>query len=82
MENELAAHELALLRVLADEWIRSGPPGFVETTVIAKTLKMTIPETKSAIHSLFVRGLVGTDKIDIHAAYLTPDGFDISQSKS
>jgi hypothetical protein len=72
--------ETSLLKCLADEWIKSGPPGLVETTVIAKSLDMTIPDTRSTIHTLFVKGLVGTDKYDLYAAYLTPEGFDIARS--
>jgi len=79
--RELTDQELALLKVLANEWQRSGPPGFLETSAIAKELKATIPDTKSIIHSLFVKGIVGTDKVDNYAAYLTPEGFDIAQGK-
>ena len=78
---ELTAQELSLLKCLAEEWRISGPPGLVETTIIAKSLNLTIPETKSTIHTLFVKGLVGTDKLDIYAAYLTPEGFDMANSK-
>jgi len=67
-------------KCLADEWVKSGPPGLVETVVIAKSLEMTIPDTRSTIHTLFVKGLVGTDKYDLYAAYLTPEGFDIARS--
>jgi RIO-like serine/threonine protein kinase len=76
---ELNPQEISLLKCLADEWITSGPPGLVETGVIAKSLDMTIPDTKSTIHTLFVKGLVGTDKFDLYAAYLTPEGFDIAR---
>jgi Mn-dependent DtxR family transcriptional regulator len=76
---ELSDLEIALLNVLADEWEKSGPPGFLETTAIAKALKIKIPDAKSIIHSLFVKGLVGTDKVDIYAAYLTPEGYDIAK---
>jgi RIO-like serine/threonine protein kinase len=72
--------ERKLLTVLADEWDHSGPPGFVETTVIAGRLDMSIEEVKSAIQSLFVKGLVDTDKVDIFAAYLTPEGYDLAKS--
>jgi hypothetical protein len=77
---ELDSHEISLLKCLADEWIKSGPPGLVETAMIAKSLDMTIPDTRSTIHTLFVKGLVGTDKYDLYAAYLTPEGFDIARS--
>jgi hypothetical protein len=77
---ELTSHEISLLKCLADEWIKSGPPGLVETAVIAKSLDMTIPDTRSTIHTLFVKGLVGTGKYDLYAAYLTPEGFDIARS--
>ena len=78
---ELTEQEIALLKILADEWERSGPPGFLETTVIAKALKIKIPDAKSVIHSLFVKGVVGTDQVDIYAAYLTPEGYEIAQKK-
>jgi hypothetical protein len=79
--TELNEQELALLKVLANEWDKSGPPGYLETTAIAQALKITIPDAKSIIHSLFVKGVVGTDKVEIYAAYLTPEGFDIVQGK-
>jgi len=78
---ELNEHEIALLKVLADEWEKSGPPGFLETTAIAKALKINIPDAKSIIHSLFVKGVVGTDKVDIYAAYLTPEGYETARTK-
>jgi hypothetical protein len=77
----LDATELALLKVLADEWDRAGPTGFLETSAIAKALEITIPEAKRAIHSLFVKGLVGTDEIDIFAAYLFPEGYESARRK-
>ena len=73
--------ELAILKVLADEWDKSGPPGFLETTAIAKALGITIPDTKKLVHSLFVKGLVGTDEIDIYAAYLLPEGYEVTRGK-
>ena len=76
--TELNDQELGLLKVLANEWEKSGPPGFLETTAIAKVLKITIPDARSIIHSLFVKGFVGTDKVDIYAVYLTPEGYAIS----
>ena len=77
---ELNEQEIALLKILADEWERSGPPGFLETTAIAKALNLTISDARSVIHSLFVKGVVGTDKVDIYAACFTPEGFDIAKS--
>jgi hypothetical protein len=79
--TELNDQELGLLKVLANEWEKSGPPGFLETTAISKELKITIPDARSIIHSLFVKGLVDTDKVDIYAVYLTPEGFDIARGK-
>ena len=78
---ELNEQEIALLKILADEWERSGPPGFLETTVIATALKIKIPDAQSVIHSLFVKGLVGTDEVDIYAAYLFPEGYEIARKK-
>jgi len=79
--TELNEQEMALLKVLADEWETSGPPGFLGTTAIAKVLEITVPEARSIIHSLFVKGVVGTDKVDIYAAYLTPEGYEIAREK-
>jgi DNA-binding MarR family transcriptional regulator len=79
--TELTELETALLKALANEWENSGPPGFLETTAIAKALGITIPDAKKAIHSLFVRGLVGTDEVDTYAAYLLPDGYEIARGK-
>jgi len=47
---ELSDLEIALMSVLADEWERSGPPGFLETTAIAEALKIKFPDAKSIIH--------------------------------
>jgi tRNA G26 N,N-dimethylase Trm1 len=79
--TELTNQEFALLKLLANEWQKSGPPGFLETKIIAKELEISIPDAKSIIHSLFVKGFVGTDKLDIYAAYLTPEGYDIGRGK-
>jgi hypothetical protein len=77
---ELDDRERSLLKALANEWDRSGPPGFLETTAIAETIGITTPDAKKTIHSLFVKGLVGTDKIDIYAAYLLPEGYEIARA--
>lgn len=78
---ELEAEELSLLKVLAREWDESGPPGFLETAAIVKTLGITQPDAKKIIHSLFVKGLVGTDELDIYAAYLLPEGYEIAKAQ-
>jgi len=49
---DLTSHELDVLKILTDEWDRSGPPGFLETTVIAKALAISIADAKDAIRSL------------------------------
>ena len=79
--TELTEEETALLKVLADEWENSGPPGFLETKAIAKALEITVPDAKKIIRSLFVRGLVGTDEVDTYAAYLLPEGYEIARRK-
>jgi len=76
---ELNEKEMALLKILADEWDQSGPPGFLETTGISKALEIRIPDAKSIIHSLFVKGLVGTDELDTYAAYLFPEGYEVAR---
>lgn len=77
----LNEQEVALLKVLAEEWDASGPPGFLETTVIAQALRIRLPDARSIIHSLFVKGLVGTDEVDLYAAYLLPEGYEIARKK-
>jgi DNA-binding MarR family transcriptional regulator len=79
--TELKDQEIALLKALADEWENLGPPGFLETTAIAKALGITIPDAKKTIRSLFVRGLVGTDEVDTFAAYLLPEGYEIARKR-
>jgi DNA-binding IclR family transcriptional regulator len=78
---DLNEPERALLEVLAAEWDASGPPGFLETTAIAQTLGIRLAEARSIIHSLFVKGLVGTDEVDTYAAYLLPEGYEIARGK-
>jgi hypothetical protein len=43
---ELTDQELTILKLLANEWQKSGPPGFLETTVIAKELEVSIPDAR------------------------------------
>ena len=76
---DLNQTEKDLLRLLADAWETSGPPGYAETAVIAARLKISIADAKSAIQSLFVKGMVDTDKVDIFAAYLTPEGYGLAK---
>lgn len=76
---DLKQSESDLLTLLADEWDASGPPGYVETTVIAKRLEISVSQVKSAIQSLFVKGVVDTDKVDMFAVYLTPEGYDLAR---
>ena len=74
-------HERELLNILADEWEKSGPPGYIETSIIAERLKISMADAKSAIRSLFVKGMVDTDEVDTFAAYLTPEGYDLARKK-
>ena len=77
---ELLPDEKELLNLLAEEWGKNGPPGYLESTVLASRLDLSVEKTKSIIHSLFVKGLVDTDTIEHYAAYLTPEGYEIAQS--
>ena len=76
---DLNPTERALLGILADEWGKSGPPGYVETSKIAAHLEISIADAKSAIRSLFAKGIVDTDKVDTFAAYLTPEGYHLAR---
>jgi Mn-dependent DtxR family transcriptional regulator len=72
-------NERRLLNILADEWQKSGPPGYVETSKIAQHLAISIADAKSVIRSLFVKGLVDTDEVDTFAVYLTPEGYELAR---
>jgi len=73
--------EKALLGILAHEWDKSGPPGYLETTLIAARLNISVTDAKSTIRSLFKIGLVDTDEVDTFAAYLTPEGYERAGKK-
>ena len=77
---ELNRTEIDLLALLADEWDAAGPPGYIETTVIAERLKISIADAKTSIQSLFEKGMVDTDKIETFAAYLTPEGYELARN--
>lgn len=79
LKMELNRTESELLKLLADEWDEAGPPGYVETTVVATRLKISVADAKSAIQSLFEKGVVDTDKVDTYAAYLTPEGYALAR---
>ena len=76
---EFNQHEQSLLNILAGEWEKSGPPGYIETSVIAERLGIPITDAKSTIRSLFVKGMVDTDEVDTFAAYLTPEGYELAR---
>ena len=73
--------ERDLLSILADEWETTGPPGYLETSLIAERLNVSIEDAKSIIQSLFVKGLVDTDEVDIFAGYLTPEGYELARKE-
>ena len=75
----LDQNERRLLNILADEWGKSGPPGYVETSIIAERMGISIPDAKSAIRSLFVKGLVDNDKVDTISAY-PPEGYALARN--
>lgn len=77
---EISHEEIQLLTCLADEWKNNGPPGYLETSGLAEQMNLSVGETKSVIHSLFVKGLVGTDEKEHYAAYLTPEGYETAQA--
>lgn len=71
--------EKALLGILAHEWDKSGPPGYLETTRIADRLNISVADAKFIIRSLFKDGMVDTDEVDTFAAYLTPEGYEVAR---
>lgn len=78
---EFNQQERDLIKLLADEWETIGPPGYLETTLIAERLNISVADAKSIIRSLFVRGFVDTDEVDTFAAYLTPEGYELAGKK-
>ena len=77
---ELDPIEKQLLNLLADEWEKIGPPGYLETAILADKLNLSTEKTKAVIHSLFVRGLVDTDDVETYAAYMTPEGYEAART--
>jgi len=57
-----------------------GPPGYLETSLLAERMNLSLEKTKSVVHSLFVKGLVDSDEREHYAAYLTPEGYETAQS--
>jgi hypothetical protein len=76
---EFNQHERALLNILAEQWEKSGPPGYTEASIMAERLGLSVADAKSTVRSLFVKGLVDTDEVDTFAAYLTPEGHDLAR---
>jgi hypothetical protein len=76
---KLGADEGKLLKLLAKAY-EAAPPGFMETRLIARGLNIPVLEAKKIIHSLFVKGVVDTDQVEIFAAYLTPEGYELACS--
>ena len=76
---EFNQHEQALLNILAEEWEKSGPPGYMETSIIAERLGLSVADVRSTVRVLFVKGVVDTDKVDTFAAYLTPGGYELAR---
>ena len=60
---EFNQHERALLNILAEEWEKSGPPDYIETSIVAERLGLPVADVKSTVRSLFVKGLVDTDEL-------------------
>ena len=82
MKNNLVEfnqQERDLINILANELETIGPPGYLETALIAERLNISVTHAKSIIRSLFVKGIVDTDEIDTFAAYLTPEGFELAR---
>ena len=77
---EVLPDEKQLLLLLAEEWENMGPPGYLETSVLAERMNLSVEKTKSVVHSLFVKGLVDTDEKEHYAAYLTPEGYEFAQT--
>lgn len=76
---EFNHQERDLINILADQWETIGPPGYLETALIADRLNISVADAKSIIRSLFVKGIVDTDEVDTFAAYLTPEGYELAR---
>lgn len=71
--------EMSVLNILADEWDEAGPPGILETTIMARRLGMPIDLLLELIDPLYANGLVDSSE-DGYAFYLTPEGYESIRS--
>jgi len=67
-----------LLNLLAEEWESNGPPGMVDTPVIAKRLCIDAEIVKQIIRSLYGTGVIDTNMGEQYAM-LTQKGFAIAK---
>jgi DNA-binding IclR family transcriptional regulator len=67
--------ELKILKLLAKEWVHSGPPGILDISGIVTALDLAPSETFQALKALYESGLVDMNSLKT-SAFLTPEGFD------
>jgi len=71
--------ELKVLKLLAKEWERTGPPGILDISDIVAALDLAPSETLKALKELYIGGLVDMNTLKT-AAFLTPEGYAASET--
>ncbi len=72
--------EQQVLKLLAKEWIHSGPPGILDISDIVAAVGQAPSETLEAFKSLYQKGLIDMNEIKT-SAFLTPEGFAAVEGK-
>ncbi len=72
--------EQQVLKLLAKEWIHSGPPGILDISDIVAAVGQAPSETLEAFKSLYQKGLIDMNEIKT-SAFLTPEGFAAVEEK-
>ena len=73
------SEEQQVLKLLAQEWDHSGPPGIVDISDIVAALGQAPSETLAAIKALFQSGLVDMNSLKT-SAFLTPEGREVCEN--
>ena len=71
--------ELIVLKLLAKEWVHSGPPGILDISEIIAALDLAPSETLQALKALYQSGLVEMNSLK-SSAFLTPEGYAVAET--
>ena len=71
--------EITILKLLAKEWVHSGPPGIMDVSDIVAAANLAPSETLQALKTLYQSGLVEMNVLKT-SAFLTPEGFEAAKT--